>query len=188
MPAPIRTPRERWVDAGLQALAAHGPIGVRIEVLAEQLGVTKGGFYGQFANRDDFLEALLDAWEKRSTDDVLAEVEGRDDARERIQRAGALTFAKDLLPIDLAVRFWARSDRAVAARLRRVDNRRMTYLREQFATLIDDPDEIEARSTLAFSLAIGQQLMAADHGPRSRRQAVALATSALLSTDRARRG
>ncbi|WP_246083372.1 hypothetical protein [Nonomuraea diastatica] len=41
-----------------------------------------------------------------------------------------LTFSEDrLLPIDLAVRDWARRDEAVAERLRRVDNRRMALRR-----------------------------------------------------------
>ena len=42
--APIRTPRSRWIDEGLEALAARGPDAVRIEALARALGVTKGGF------------------------------------------------------------------------------------------------------------------------------------------------
>ncbi|HEX2383683.1 MAG TPA: TetR/AcrR family transcriptional regulator [Acidimicrobiales bacterium] len=181
MPAPARTPRENWIDAGLRALATNGPNGVRVEVLADELGVTKGGFYGQFADRRALLEELLDAWEHRSIDDVLAQVEaGADDAPERIRRAGALTFRDDLLAIDLAIRFWARSDQAVARRLRRVDNRRMKYLREQFSTYIADPDEIEARATLAFGFAIGQHFMAVDHRPHSRREAVSLAASLLV--------
>jgi AcrR family transcriptional regulator len=183
MPAPARTPRKHWIDAGLRALAAHGPSGVRVEVLADELGVTKGGFYGQFGDRAAFLDELLDAWEHRSIDDVLAQVEaGAADAPTRIRRAGALTFADDLLPIDLAIRFWARSDEAVAARLRHVDNRRMEYLREQFSTFVDDPDEVEARATLAFGFAIGNHFMAADHGSRTRREAVSLASSLLLAT------
>ena len=181
MPAPARTPRENWIDAGLRALAANGPNGVRVEVLADELGVTKGGFYGQFADRRAFLEELVDAWEHRSIDDVLTQVEASaHDAPERIRRAGALTFRDDLLAIDLAIRFWARSDQAVARRLRRVDNRRMKYLREQFSTYVTDPDEIEARATLAFGFAIGQHFMAADHRPYSRREAVSLAASLLV--------
>jgi AcrR family transcriptional regulator len=182
MPAPTRTSRERWIDAGLQALATKGPDAVRVEVLAEDLGVTKGGFYGQFSGRRAFLEELLDTWERRSIDDVLAQLEaGINDARERIRRAGALTFRDDLLPIDLAIRFWARSDPAVAARLRRVDNRRIEYLREQFSAFITDPEEIEARATLAFGFAIGQHFMAADHGSRTSREAVSLASSLLVT-------
>jgi hypothetical protein len=44
-------------------------------------------------------------------------------------KAGMLTFSRELLPIDLAVRDWTRRDRSVAKRLRRVDNRRLEYLR-----------------------------------------------------------
>ena len=63
-----RTPRDRWIEQGLQALATGGPDAVRVEVLAKELGVTKGGFYGSFADRDALLEAMLDTWERESTD------------------------------------------------------------------------------------------------------------------------
>ena len=36
-----------------------------------------------------------------------------------------------------------------------------------FGALCTDPDEVEARSMLAFSLVIGNHFMAADHGARS---------------------
>ena len=44
MAAITRTPRSRWIEEGLRALAAAGPDAVRVEVLAQALGVTKGGF------------------------------------------------------------------------------------------------------------------------------------------------
>src|SRR3954471_20794746 len=46
-----RTPRERWIAEGLTALAAGGPEAVRVEALGRVLGVSKGGFYWQFADR-----------------------------------------------------------------------------------------------------------------------------------------
>ena len=45
MSAPTRTPRSSWIEEGLRALAAGGPDAVRIELLAQALGVTRGGFY-----------------------------------------------------------------------------------------------------------------------------------------------
>src|SRR5918994_2928776 len=72
---PTRTPRAGWIDAGLRALAAGGPDAVRIEPLARELGVTRGGFYGHFKSRAAFLDALLDTWERRSTEEVLERVE-----------------------------------------------------------------------------------------------------------------
>ena len=182
MAAITRTPRSRWIEEGLRALAAGGPDAVRVEVLAQALGVTKGGFYGQFADRNALLEEMLDTWERNSTDEVLERVERRGgDVRAKLRRAGALTFSAELLPIDLAVRDWARRDQAVAERLRRVDNRRMGYLRQLFGAICRDQDEAEARSILAFSLVIGHHFMAADHGPRSHADALELAARWLLA-------
>jgi AcrR family transcriptional regulator len=181
MAPPIRTPRAKWIDAGLQALAAGGPDGVRIDRLAASLGVSRGGFYGHFEDRGAFLEAMLDAWERAAISEVLAQVERRGgDPRTKIRRAGALTFSDELLPIELAIRDWSRRDQAVARRLKRVDNQRMAYLRSLFAEFCTDPQEVEARSILAFALIIGNHFSAADHGPYTKADALEFAVSQLL--------
>lgn len=176
-----RTPRGRWIEAGLEALARGGPDAVRVETLAAELGVTKGGFYGYFDGRPALLTEMLDEWERRCTGEVLAQVdaEGGDPA-ERIRRAGQLTFSEDLHRIDLAVRAWARHDASVAKRLRRIDNERMEFLRKMFGAFLTDPDEIEARSILAFALAIGRHFIVVDHPGYTRREAVQLAGEHLL--------
>jgi AcrR family transcriptional regulator len=182
MVAITRTPRSRWIEQGLQALAEGGPDAVRIEALAQALAVSKGGFYGHFPDRAALLTEMLDTWEARSTDDVLRRVEERGgDVRSRIRLAGALTFSAELLPVDLAIRDWARRDPAVAGRLGRVDNKRMDYLRQLFGAICADDGEVEARSLLAFSLMIGQHFLAADHGTRSRAEVLDLAGRWLLA-------
>jgi AcrR family transcriptional regulator len=184
--AAIRTTREQWIEEGLRALAEGGPEAVRVEALAKRLGVTKGGFYGSFTDREALLTAMLDTWERESTDEVLDRVEREGgNSRTKITRAGVLTFSDDrLLPIDLAIRDWARRDETVAARLRAVDNRRMGLLREMIATFCTDPDEVEARSLLAFCLAIGEHFLVADHGDRSRAQVLGRAADLLFAVDR----
>jgi AcrR family transcriptional regulator len=182
MAAPTRTPRQRWIEEALQALAQGGPDAVRIEPLAKSLGVTRGGFYWHFEDRGALLGEMLDTWERVATDEVIERVERKGgDPRAKVRRAGALTFSDDLLPIDLAVRAWSRHDPDVAERLRRVDNRRMGYLRGLFGAFCSDEAEIEARSMLAFSLLIGNHFMAADHGPRSRAEVLDLAGDWLLA-------
>jgi AcrR family transcriptional regulator len=181
MPAAVRTPRSAWIDAGLRAFAGGGPDAVRIEPLAQELGVTRGGFYWHFEDRNALLEAILDTWERRSTDEVLERVESEGgDPREKVKRAGMLTFSRELLPIDLAVRDWARRDPSVARRLRRVDNRRMDYLRSLIGQFCPDEADVEARSMLAFSLAIGNHFIAAGHGERSRGEVLELSARRLL--------
>ena len=174
-----RTPRSSWIDAGLRALAAGGPDAVRIESLAKTLGVTKGGFYGYFDDRQALLEEMLDAWERAMIDEAIERVESEGgDARAKLRRLFALAstrYIRELLKVDLAVRDWSRRDKLVAKRLRRVDNRRMDYMRSLFGAFCPDEDEVEARCMVAFSLFIGSPFVAADHGARSRADVVKLA-------------
>lgn len=174
--APARTPRSRWIEEGLRALAAGGPDAVRIEPLAKAIGVTKGGFYWHFADRKALLEEMLDTWERTSIDEVIERIEAEGgDARTGLRRLFTLAGAGDeLLTTDLAVRDWSRRDARVADRLRRVDNRRMDYLRSLFGAFCADEDDVEVRSMIAFSLWIGNRFMAADHGARSRRDVLRL--------------
>src|SRR6059058_4608328 len=156
MSAPTRTPRTSWIEGGLRALAAGGPDAVRIEPLAQALGVTRGGFYWHFDDRRALLEEMLDTWEHVMVDDVirLVEAEGGD-ARAKLRRLFGLGLSVgDLMQVELAIRDWARRDRAVARRLKRVDNRRMDYMRSLFSELCADDDEAEVRSLVAFSLFI----------------------------------
>lgn len=178
--APARTPRSRWIEEGLRALAEGGPDAVRVEALAQAIGVSKGGFYWYFDDRRALLDELLDAWEQMSTDDVVEQIEsGGGDARTILGRLFALA-GEELLLIDLAVREWARRDRHVAARLRRVDNRRMEYMRSLFSSFCPDPDEVEIRCVLALSLWIGSHFIAADHNGRSRTDVLRLSLNRLL--------
>ena len=170
MSAPTRTPRRSWIEEGLRTLALGGPDAVRIESLARALGVTRGGFYWHFADRPALLEEMLDTWERVSVDEVIERVESEGgDARAKLRRLSALAAASDEpLRIDLAVRDWARRDQRVAERLRRVDNRRMEYLRSLFGAFCSGKDDVEARCMVFYSLWIGSHFIAADHGARSR--------------------
>jgi AcrR family transcriptional regulator len=174
-----RTPRSAWTEAGLRALAGGGPDAVRVEALARALGVTKGSFYWHFDNRHALLDDILDAWERVSVDEVIERIEGKrgdgdGDAKSKLERLGAIALSGDAvlgidpLAVDLAIRDWARRDAKVARRLRRVDNRRMDYMRSLFSTFCADEADVEDRCLLVFSLWIGSHFIAADHRGRSR--------------------
>ena len=80
--AKARTPRTRWIEEGLRALGVGGPDAVRIETLAQALGVTKGGFYWHFDDRRALLEEMLDTWEQVVVDRAMEIIEaGGGDAK-----------------------------------------------------------------------------------------------------------
>jgi AcrR family transcriptional regulator len=183
--ANVRTPRGAWVDAALTAVAAGGPDAVRVETLAATLGVTKGGFYWHFTDRRALLEEMLDTWERAVVEDVITRVEsGPAEPRAKLQQLFELAASSpQLLAAELAIRDWSRRDPDVAARLHRIDNRRMDYLRSLFAPICVDENDVEARSMLVFTLYIGSNFILAEHGGRTRPQVLQLATDRLLGED-----
>src|SRR5205814_1659021 len=91
MAASTRTPRSSWIEEGLSALGVGGPDAVRIETLAQALGVSKGGFYWHFEDRGALLEEMLDSWERVVIDEAIRRVERKGgDARAKLRRLFAL--------------------------------------------------------------------------------------------------
>ena len=180
--AQARTPRGAWIDAALNALAGGGPDAIRIEALAATLGVSKGGFYWHFKDRQALLDEMLDSWEKAMVEDVIASVESQPvDPRSKLQHLFALASTVDFT-VELAIRDWSRRVAEVAARLRRIDGRRMDYLRSLFGQLCDDnEDEVEARSMLTYSLFVGSYFIATQHDDKSRSEVLQLAIDHLLN-------
>ena len=56
-----RVSKGEWLDMALDILTHEGIEGVRIERLADRLGISKSGFYWHFRDRDDLYRQLLEA-------------------------------------------------------------------------------------------------------------------------------
>ena len=153
---------------------------MRVEPLAASLGVSKGGFYWHFKNRQALFDEMLDTWEKAMVEDVIERLEsGPADPRTKLQHLFELAKSVEFA-VELALRDWSRRDGEVAERLRRVDNRRMEYMRSLFGQFCADEEDAEARSMLAFSLFIGSYFIAARNPEKSRSQVLQLAIDRLL--------
>jgi AcrR family transcriptional regulator len=115
-----------WLDLGLRQLATRGPSRIAIEHLCRAAGKTRGSFYHHFADHDGFIDAMLVRWAERQTMGVIAEVE----AAKPEDRPGMLVLASLKLDhrLDGALRAFARTHRAAAARIAGVDAARVAYL------------------------------------------------------------
>src|SRR5690349_4100538 len=113
--------RDDWLRAGRLALQRGGPDAVRVEPLANALGVTKGSFYWHFSDRRALLEALLDEWEQEHELAIgaLSSLDGPDALRELIEFIGprVTDAAPGTLPSDAAMFGWAAVDPVVAKRV-----------------------------------------------------------------------
>jgi AcrR family transcriptional regulator len=122
--------RLSWLNAGLQALAAQGPEGLRVMHIAKQMGVTKGSFYWHFKDLAEFQTAVLDEWERCHTRQAIACVEafGGDDATKL--RNVFLGSAGDNFPLARSVRAWSLINANAREVQTRVDQSRIDYLEQ----------------------------------------------------------
>lgn len=148
-----------WIVAALRTLANDGVDAVRVERLADTLGVTKGSFYWHFADRGVLLAAVLEAWKGRATADIIAEVEGEGgDARARLKALLTIVLAVDGR-LERQVRAWAALDPSAAAAQESVDRLRIGYLEQLFAGLGFGPGEVRIRSQFAYHAMVGRFAM-----------------------------
>ncbi len=179
-----------WAAAAYKAMARGGIEAVAVEPIATELGATKGSFYWHFKNRDALIDAALDEWERRLTDDVIADLERMSDPATRLRRL--LSAALRLRPADRAaeVALLANPDnRAVRRRVKRVTQRRIAYIAVQLAALGWDEVEALDRAVLLLHFYVGSLQMASiapvapdDH---ARRRQVDLVIDALVAANAA---
>lgn len=173
-----------WVEAGFKELARAGIEGVRVEVLAKNLGVTKGGFYRRFADRAALLETMLRHWREGRSASIAQQTSLHGEApRERL-RAVIQLYSERLNPegmaIELAIRQWARSDENAAAAVASVDAARLGHVAELYRATGLAAEEAEAQAFLFYCFIFGQSLLFVERGPRKRSQLVAKSAEKLL--------
>jgi AcrR family transcriptional regulator len=148
--------RQDWIDRGLQVLAAKGVEAVRVEPLAKLMNVTKGSFYWHFKNREDFLDALLQAWVNQQTDSIIVQVEAvGGDAKSKLLNLFELAV-QDEGEVENAIRAWATNTPEVAAILAQVDQRRLDYTRDLFLQVGFSPLDAIVRARLAYYSLVGE--------------------------------
>jgi AcrR family transcriptional regulator len=151
-----RLDADAWTQSGLDLLADRGIEGVRVEVLAKTLGVTKGSFYWHFRDRGALLDAMLDDWRRRATLMIIERLER--DPEPPISRLTKLLRLPLAGPrseqgadVELAIRLWGRHDPRARAALKEVDQLRLRYIGGLLKASGLPEDQIEARAILAYS-------------------------------------
>jgi AcrR family transcriptional regulator len=179
---------DAWIEAGFREIARAGVEGVRVEVLAKNLGVTKGGFYRRFRDRAALLEGMLQAWSagRIAAIEKQTSLDGAS-ARERLKALIALYSERmntEGMAVELAIRQWARSDDAAAAAVASVDAARLRNVGHLYRATGLAPDEADAQAFLFYCFIFGQSLLFLERGPRKRAQLVAKSAGKLLEEER----
>ncbi|CAN7713780.1 TetR/AcrR family transcriptional regulator [Bradyrhizobium sp. LjRoot220] len=178
---------QTWIEAGLAEIARTGVEGVRVEVLAKNLGVTKGGFYRRFRDRAALLAGMLQNWSagRIAAIERQTSLDGAT-ARERLRALVALYSERmntEGMAVELAIRQWARSDEAAAAAVASVDAARLQNVGQLYRTAGLAAEEADAQAFLFYCFIFGQSLLFLERSPRKRAQLIAKSAEKLLSDE-----
>jgi len=159
--------RDAWIVGAIEVLAEEGIAGLRVEVLAKRLKVTKGSFYWHFKDRQALLDAVLERWREGRIRDIekttaVAPGKERDQLHYAIEVYGASRNQKGIA-IELAIRDWARHDSRAASIVESVDLYRLECTRRLFVASGMSDAEAKSRSLLLYACVFGLSLMHYGH-------------------------
>ncbi|MDO8931235.1 MAG: TetR/AcrR family transcriptional regulator [Rhodocyclaceae bacterium] len=155
--------RDAWIQGAIAVVAADGMDGLRVEVLAKKLGVTKGSFYWHFKDRRDLVDAVLGYWRDGRIRDIRKQTSAQPG-----QELAALQHTIEVysaaknrkgIAIEAAIRMWARQDVPTAAVVEEVDAVRLDCTRQLFIALGLPEAEAKARSVLLYAYVFGFSMM-----------------------------
>jgi AcrR family transcriptional regulator len=158
--------RDTWIKAAIAILADHGAEGLRVEVLAKRLGVTKGSFYWHFKDRRDLLDAVLTLWKDGRIRDIRKQTQAQPggEVAALLHTIEVYSSARNRrgISIEAAVRDWARRDAQASAVVDEVDAERLACACRLFLACGVEQKEAQARSVMLYAYVFGVSLMHCD--------------------------
>lgn len=156
-----RTPKntvQDWIDAARRMLVDEGIAGLKVDRLANRLGVTRGGFYHNFKDRDEFFDQLIQHWEEscRFLPDEAPPAKAGEAIKWLDRLISRLIEADGYdYQFDLAVREWARGDKRAEWAVERADRDRLDTLQKFFEAIGYDAEHAAIRARVFYYHQIG---------------------------------
>ena len=159
--------KEDWIWAALRKLASKGVADINVEVLARELGVTKGSFYWHFENKEALLKETLSFWQTKFTHEVAELAAATIETPEkRIRLLYKLTTEdRDEIPggrVEFALREWSRRSEVARRAIAEVDIERTRVLANSYADMGVPRSRADRMAMLLMSHIIGINMMHSD--------------------------
>ena len=146
---------DNWIQAAFSRLSAQGVEAVRIEILARDLGATKGSFYWHFKDREDLLSRMLLQWENEEMQWLEAPQEPVSGAAARWARFIERSANPERARLEVSLRAWARLDEAVASRVAAIEAKRRAHVVSVLRDVGFTPSTAERWSEIALLVCLG---------------------------------
>lgn len=153
--------RADWEQSALELIAEKGVAGLRVEPLARRLGITKGSFYWHFSDRSDLLQGALKRWDTLDAQHLQAFVDhsNEHDALENLIAFFRRTSRQQLTHRVYSALLSAPDQGLIGETLKRVTDRRMSFLNAAYQRLGYDPEKAESHTQLTYCAYVGFLLL-----------------------------
>lgn len=150
--------RDDWIAGAWEMLGDSGLDGVRVEPLAKRLGVTKGSFYWHFKDRQELLDALLDRWFSIWDDQMSPDLDGYDDAADRIWALFESVIRRTTRGQTVSLRMLSHNDPDISRRIKERDAQRLAFLMQQLEEIGFPREEARVRGQIYQVIMTGEFL------------------------------
>ncbi len=155
---------EHWIAAATEVLVDQGIDHVKVDLLATQLGVTRGSFYWHFRDRQDLLRRVLQAWSEATTQQLTKRLEtAHTDPLRQLRDVISLPFrgraAARAARIELAIRAWARRDAMARQAVDDGDAARLAYHTQVFRALGFEDHDAAMRAFILYSYEVAESVL-----------------------------
>jgi len=141
--------KEQWLSRALEILSRRANSRLRVRDLAKDLGVTTGSFYWHFNGREDFVQSLLEYWERVYTDEARRITQAIERSPQyRLLFLMRMILEQKLSLYDSAFRAWATEDPHVSDYVAKVDAKRLGYVGSLFREMGFSGTELKMRLRL----------------------------------------
>ena len=168
-----RVSKSEWIQAALEVLEIEGIAGVRVEVLAKRLNISKSGFYWHFENRQELENALLDHWDHEITGVLASNPQVRAlPPKDRLLKVAETIVDFELTRYESSFAQWALQDKNAARRVKKVMRTRLDYVRAAFRELGFSGDDLEVRARVFACYGTWEATMFRDISRKRRRNLI----------------
>jgi AcrR family transcriptional regulator len=151
-----RLDREAYFNAAFKILGTAGFHDLSADTLCTELGVTRGSFYHHFAGWPEFVEALMETWE-RTVGELLARWASMDPTDMLVDLLA--TLSRYPLQAESAIRAWGWANPTVAQAVGRWDLAREKAARHWLEAITSDPERAQLLAHGGTAMVVGMLVL-----------------------------
>lgn len=146
----MRIARDLWFTCGFELFQREGPGGIRVDVMCQQLNLSREAFYHHFANLAEFQSSLLESWEQHCREEIAAVAESLNREPEQHQLLNQIANQINR-PLENALEAWGMFSSKVNGSLERVVSLRIQLLEQLLERDGHSPSDAQAEARKLYA-------------------------------------